>query len=264
MVRSKRIQKGLAPDLEKNEINGAVHWRSNRKVMVNRRRKTSRDAKFTLKVTNMPRQAIQVHATSIQVPYLLHFTRATNLPSIMAHGLYPVGRVHEIGAIPSVNDQLRLDGHRNGTSVSIAFPNSQMFYKYRKECQGVDWAVLVLFPSVLWTKDCAFCCHNAADTRISRQPLAALKTPQAFVGMFDEIVGIMSREEQKLKACDPTDVQAEVLVFDVIEPQYIFGAIFETAAVRDAYVGYFGERKVYLHANNKGIFASRGYARKYQ
>ncbi|OOG49142.1 DarT ssDNA thymidine ADP-ribosyltransferase family protein [Rhodanobacter sp. C01] len=212
----------------------------------------------------MPRQAIQVHATAFQVPYLLHFTRAVNLPSIMARGLYPIERVNEIGAAPSINDQLRLDGHKDGTSISIAFPNSQMFYKYRSECQGVDWTVLVLLPEVLWTKDCAFCCHNAADARISRQPLAVLKTPQAFAGMFDEIVGLTSREEQKLQVCDPTDVQAEVLVFDVIEPRYIVGAIFETAIARDAYAGYLGERKTYLHANNKGMFASRGYARKYR
>lgn len=212
----------------------------------------------------MARQAIQAHATAVQVPYLLHFTRATNLPSIMAHGLYPISRAHEISAVPDINDQLRLDGHRNGTSVSIAFPNSQMFFKYRKDCEGVDWAVLVLHPAALWTKDCAFCRHNAADARISGLPLAVLKTPQAFNGMFDEIEGHTSREEQKLKAFDPTDVQAEVLVFDVIEPQYIRGAVFEKTAVRDAYAAHLGECKSYLHANNKGMFASRGYVRKYQ
>lgn len=212
----------------------------------------------------MPRQAIQVHATAIEVPYLLHFTRVTNLPSIMAHGLYPIARAHEIGVAPDVNDQLRLDGYRNGTSVSIAFPNSQMFYKYRKDCEGVDWAVLVLHRSVLWTKDCAFCRHNAADARISGLPLAVLKTPQAFSGMFDEIEGHKSREEQKLKGFDPTDVQAEILVFDVIEPQYILGVVFEKDAVRNAYAAHLGERKSYLHANSKGVFASRGYARKYQ
>lgn len=211
----------------------------------------------------MPKQAIQGHATAIQVPYLLHFTRATNLPSIMAHGLYPISRAHEIGIIPDINDQLRLDGHLNGTSVSIAFPNCQMFYKYRKDCEGVDWVVLVLHPAALWVKDCAFCRYNAADARISGLPLAVLKTSQAFMGIFDEIEGHTSRDEQKLKAFDPTDVQAEVLVFDVIEPQYILGVVFEKAAVRDAYAIHLGEHKSYLHANNKGMFASRSYVRKY-
>ncbi len=212
----------------------------------------------------MPRQAIQSHATRLQVPYLLHFTRAVNLPMIIPHGLYPIGRVHEVGAVPAVNDHLRLDGHRNSTSVSIAFPNSQMFFKCRKDYEGVDWAILVLHPAALWTMDCAFCRHNAADARISGQPLAALKTPQAFGGMFEEIEGVLSREDQRLKPYDPTDVQAEVLVFDVIEPRYILGVIFETSAVRDAYTPHLGGRKTYLHANNKGMFASRSYARKFQ
>lgn len=100
----------------------------------------------------MPKQAIQAHATEIQIPYLLHFTRVVNLPSIMAHGLYPIGRVSEIKATPAINDQYRLDGHRNSTSVSIGFPNCQMLYKYRMADQAVDWVILVLHPSILWAK----------------------------------------------------------------------------------------------------------------
>lgn len=215
----------------------------------------------------MSKQAIQDQAEAIKVPYLLHFTRVANLPSIMAHGLYPIARAGEIGAVPNVNDYARLDGHRDGTSASIAHPNSQMFYKYRKDCQdngeAVDWVVLVLHPTALWTKDCAFCRHNAADARISGLPLAGLRTPQAFSEMFHEIEGHSSREEQKLKDFDPTDVQAEVLVFDVIEPQYIVGVVYEKAAVRDEYAVHLGTRKSYVHANNKGMFASRGYVRKY-
>lgn len=212
----------------------------------------------------MPRQAIQTYVKAIEVPYLLHFTRAINLPSIMAYGLYPISRAHEIGANPQINDQYRWDGRRNSTSVSIAFPNSQMLWKYKKENEGVDWAILVMPPSILWTKDCAFCRHNAADGRISNQPLPSLMTSQALIGMFDVIDGVPSREEQKLKPFDPTDVQAEVLVFNVIEPQELIGVIFETAAARDTYIAYLSNRKTYLHANNKGMFASRGYARKYQ
>ena len=145
----------------------------------------------------MPRQAIQAHATAIQVPYLLHFTRAVNLPTIMAHGLYPIGRAHEVGAAPAINDQYRFDGHRNSTSVSIGFPNCQMLYKYRMADAAVDWSILVLHPSILWAKNCAFCRHNAADGRISGQLLANLMTPQAFQGMYEEIEGLTTREEQK-------------------------------------------------------------------
>lgn len=209
----------------------------------------------------MPKQAIQAHAEDVQVPYLLHFTRVTNLPSIMAHGLYPIGSVREIGATPAINDQYRFDGHRNSTSVSIGFPNCQMLYKYRMADAAVDWAILILYPTILWAKNCAFCRHNAADARISGQPLPHLMMPQAFMSMYEESEGLLSRGEQKLKPFDPTDVQAEVLVFDVIEPQYVAGVIFEKATVRDAFLPHLGERKTYIHANNKGLFANRKYAR---
>ena len=86
-------------------------------------------------------------------------------------------------------------------------------------------------------------------------------TPESLLGMFDEIEGEVSRAEQRLKISDPTDVQAEVLVFDVIEPQYILGVIYEKALVRDAHAHLLGERKAYVHANNKGMFASRKYDR---
>lgn len=209
----------------------------------------------------MPRQAIQAHSTARSIPYLLHFTRAANLPTILQHGLYPVSRTQEIGLAPQINDTLRLDGHRDSSSVSIGFPNSQMLYKYRMVDSAVDWVVLVLRPSILWTLDCAFCKHNAADARISNRPLQELMAPDALLGMFEDIEGCLSREEQKLKVSDPTDVQAEVLVFGVIEPQYIAGVIYEKNLVRDAHSHLLGDRKAYVHADNKGMFASRKYDR---
>ncbi|RYD76884.1 MAG: DUF4433 domain-containing protein [Verrucomicrobiaceae bacterium] len=209
----------------------------------------------------MSRQAIQAHANAINLPWLLHFTRIVNLPSIMQHGLYPASRVAEIGVTPQINDELRLDGHLGGTSLSIAFPNYRMFWKYRQQNEGVEWVVLAVHPSVLWLKDCAFCRHNAADARISCQPINQLKTPAAFTGMFEEIEGLKSRHEQRLKPFDPTDEQAEVLVFDVIEPSLIRGAAFEKAATRDAYQDNLGSRQILVNGKRNGYFATRWHMR---
>ncbi len=209
----------------------------------------------------MSRQAIQASCTALKIPYLVHFTRTINLPSILQHGLYPVGRAYEVGALPQINDQHRLDGHRDSSSLSIGFPNCQMLYKYRKENEAVDWVILLLQPSILWTHDCAFCKHNAADGRISSRPIQELKSQGAFLGMFEEIEGCTIRAEQKLKASDPTDVQAEVLVFGVIEPQLIGGVIFQKESTRAAHAHLLGSRRSNIHPNSKGLFASRKYAR---
>ena len=178
--------------------------------------------------------------------------------------MYPVARACEIGVQPEINDELRLDGHLDGTSVSIGFPNNQMFWKCRKDNEDVAWVVLGLDPSILWKKECAFCRHNAADNAISCIALDELKTFEAFEGMYEEIDGLESRAEQKLKAYDPTDVQAEILVFDVIEPEYILGGAFETVAVKNTYTPLLGNRKVIVKGPCKGYFASRSYVRKYR
>ena len=200
-------------------------------------------------------------AGQVGVPFLIHFTRVENLPSIMQHGLYPVARACEVGIEPQRNDLHRLDGHLGATSLSIAFPNYRMFYKHRVENPGTEWVVLGIDPAVLWEKDCAFCRHNAADARISGQALQALKTAASFTSLFDEIDGMQTRAEQQLKSFDPTDGQAEILVFDVIEPALIGGAVFGTAAMRDHYGPLMGNRQIMVHGPKGGYFASRSYVR---
>jgi len=136
-----------------------------------------------------------------------------------------------------------------------------MFYKYRNENKCVEWVVLGIHPAVLWTKNCAFCRHNAADGRISTQPVHSLQTIGAFAGMFDEIEGMTTRAEQRLKPYDPTDGQAEILVFDLIEPQLIIGVVFGSEAMRNQHQPLTGERQALVQGTTKGYFAARSYVR---
>jgi len=210
----------------------------------------------------MERDDVRQHAQSLEIPYLVHFTRLDNLDSILQHGLLSVADIDLCGIQAVRNDSLRLDGRPAGISLSVAFPNSQMFYRYRMSLAGSEWAVLVIGPQVLWQKRCAYCRHNAADLRISNAPLDYLESYHGFTSLFEEIPGVTARTEQRLRPCDPTDVQAEVLVFESIRPEEIGAVVFESASARDRFAPILGGRSVYVHPSNKGLFASRSYVRR--
>lgn len=208
----------------------------------------------------MSRQGIKDYADQAQVPFLVHFTQAPNLPSIFQHGIVPRVRCGELRVQPIVNDAHRLDGRLTANCTSIGFPNSPMFYKFRRANQNSEWAVLLLDRSILWEKQCAFCRHNAADNRISARPLQDLMTPAALVGMYEEIEGFESRVNQQLMSYDPTDVQAEVLVFDVIEPALIQAIAFDNQRVKAQYEHLAAGKHVRIYGSNRGPFAGRSSA----
>lgn len=211
----------------------------------------------------MTREAIQQQASALQIPYLVHFTQSANLHSILEHGLYPRASVARINPTAIVNDPLRLDGRPEATSLSIAFPNFRMFYRYRMQTVGSDWVVLIINPQVLWQVDCAFCKHNAADARIAQTPLAELQTLDAFNSMYLNIEGIDSRDTQRLRPYDPTDAQAEVLAFEVIPPQQIYAVVFQSRETQSRFDPLPNGRTSTLHSGSQGFFASRTFCRTY-
>ncbi|NMZ47049.1 DarT ssDNA thymidine ADP-ribosyltransferase family protein [Pseudomonas oryzihabitans] len=211
----------------------------------------------------MLKKDVQNYAETLQVPFLVHFTRAQNLDRIMRHGLCPSSELKRLGIVPDCNDELKLDGRGGGISTSIAFPNCKMFYKYRESCPGTDWAVIVLKNSILWSKDCAFFRHNAADALMSRLDIDDLKSLSAFEKMYESVDWLDSRDDQCLLPYDPTDVQAEVMFFETIGPELILGAAFESFPVMKKYEHLFAGKKVRVDGVKKKFFASRGYVRKY-
>lgn len=206
---------------------------------------------------------IRDFAGSKGIPLLVHFTKAENIASIMQHGILPVSVTLEKGIAALTNDMHRLDYQRDATCVSIAFPNHRMFFKYRQAGEGADWTVLAIRPDVLWQKPCAFCQRNAADALVTAIPIQERMTLAAFSGMYEEIEGERSREEQKLKQFDPTHDQAEVLVFGIIEPELIIGAAFNSEAAKAEYGPLLGGRQVIKLPKNGKFFGSRSYSREY-
>ena len=197
-----------------------------------------------------------------KIPCLVHFTNINNLVSILDNGLYPVSELSSLECGCFKNDEYRFDGHSDSVSLSVAFPNCQMFYRIVNNCDD-KYCFIALSPRLILNYECAYCRQNAADGTISCQSLDELKKSESFSGMFDEIEGFRSREDQKLKACDPTDVQAEILVFGKISPSYIFGVVFPDNESKDEYINVLSDKKAYVHSANQGFYGTRTYSREY-
>ncbi len=164
---------------------------------------------------------------------LTHFTRAENLRSIVADGLLSVADMERKKQIFLRNDAQRLDGHFDAISLSVSFPNYRMLFKYRQEQSTSDWVVLLLDPALLDTVDCKFCALNASDHRIRSRSRADLAGPDAFSAMFATRDG--QYRNDSLRDCDPTDPQAEALVFGHIAPRFIKRVVFQNLFARDCY-----------------------------
>lgn len=169
------------------------------------------------------------------VRFLLHFTQASNLSSILQHGILPITDLDSRNMGYGRNDAHRFDGCHNASCFSIEMPNYRMFYKYRIENPQLDWVVLGIKKDVLWEKDCAFCVENAASNSITQTSIESRKGVKAFRRLYDEFPNKPIRKSLNLHPVYPTNPQAEVLIFGNVEPSYIFSVCFEDAFSRDKY-----------------------------
>ncbi|WP_334185202.1 DarT ssDNA thymidine ADP-ribosyltransferase family protein [Novosphingobium sp.] len=207
-------------------------------------------------------EMIRAICGSLDIASLYHFTRVENLPSIFRHGLRPVQALQSNRIPFRWNDEHRIDGHEDAICVSISHPNEKLFYRWRMNNPAQRWAVLSLDPAILWESEVAFCAHNAADRRISKQGRKTLGSAKAFGGLFVKGDAQPTRAEQGLAPYDPTDVQAEVLVFADIPPSAITGVVFSDPASLAQWHSVVGERDVIVHADRTGLFGLRSVARK--
>ena len=175
------------------------------------------------------------------IRYLMHFTQLENLDSILKNGLLPRSKLEEENIIYTFNDVDRLDAHLDSISCSISFPNYKMFYRLRKTYSDSSWIIILINTSVLWEKKCAFYHVNAARNDVRSIDPDKIGGEDALESVFNEyndwlaiadkrlhklitiICGKAKPIRENLGIPDrfPTDPQAEVLVFDEVEPKYI-------------------------------------------
>lgn len=210
----------------------------------------------------MSKKEIREYAEELGIPYLLHFTHISNLEGVMDKGLLSREKVDESEDDIHTNDEGRFDGRKNTVSLSIAHPNDRMFYKYREIDE--DWCVIALSRKVLWELDCLFFKNNAATAEMSCLKDSELSTIESFKGMYEEQAGLDSREDQCLEPYDPTDKEAEILVFDHIPLEYIGAVVLSNRLVKKKYKELLSGVQIAINSPNKGVYASRLYRRKWQ
>jgi hypothetical protein len=160
-----------------------------------------------------------------KIHWLLHFTRAKNLPNILEYGLLPLSDLKEKNICVKVNDKYRYDCCEDAICLSVEFPNYKMFYSLRQENTSVDWVVLLLDAKLICDLSCAFCHNNAGSAEVYSIPLSERKGVNAFEKMFDEIPNRPTRKTLEIEDSYPTNPQAEILVFSKVESSY-FNSIF--------------------------------------
>ncbi len=172
---------------------------------------------------NWRARQIQQICEEKEITTLCHFTRIENLPSILQDGLLSRSALEADRRNFLFNDPDRADNNTDAVCLSISFPNYKMFYKLRKDWEGVEyaqWVVLLLDAKVLWEFECAFCKENAASRRVNNVPLENRKRPEALKDLFEDFYGIR-HQDLSIPQNYPTHPQAEVLVFNPIPVQYI-------------------------------------------
>jgi len=156
---------------------------------------------------------------------LIHVTRKKNLKSIYEHGILPIKKLDEKKIEYVFNDNKRLDGWVNASSISVTKLNPYLIQSFneRHNLKDSDWFEIHIKPSILTEKECIFCDTNAASTtfnpyRNDTELLKRLKSSLAFEGMFKNKIYQTRRSIPRIgqKTNETTCNQAEICIVDKI------------------------------------------------
>ena len=176
---------------------------------------------WTYAIDNIKKN-ILLHEKGIE--YLTHFTSIENLKSILKHGFLSRAELENKKIKYLYFDHDRYDQKLNALSFSISFPNSAMFYSYRNRYPDNTWCLILLNSSIMYLKECAFYPTNASSNLFRLTDVSQYMNYEALNALFADTItnsqGIL-RRSSLLKDQDTTDVQAEVMVFENIQPEYI-------------------------------------------
>lgn len=173
---------------------------------------------------------IEQYAKLRGISELVHFTRLANLPSILQSGLIPRAKLErDLSIAVDINDELRIDGRRDCSCLSITRINTYVFYTFsHHRARDADWCIIHFDSSIIWKLYSIFCATNAATTGAVAEAEKNGWTVAGLQALFQDPV-VTNRGEVARSALAagglPSNVtsnpQAEVLVRETIEPSFI-------------------------------------------
>jgi len=163
---------------------------------------------------------------------LIHFTKTKNLPFILGndpHGSNGIVANNFISDKPLLEkiDEKRWDGKEDYICTSVQYPNPYYFKNAQDRDITLfkDWVIIEISPSII-NESSLFCPFNAAKEKGKHIKQGI----EAFKSIFNDQVTIQNRYKRyrnlMMPVNQPTDMQAEVMIYKEISQKYITGLIF--------------------------------------
>lgn len=173
----------------------------------------SNQSKFQIKYIICPNFAELCKKRNIK--YLYHFSAIENVDSIMKYGILSVNKLKNNNIKYDFNDNERYDKRYNCISCSVEFPNGILLNNFKNKFNK-KYVIFRINIDVLNYKYALCCPTNAATCKGD------------YIVGIDKFVKLYEGERFDLPNSFPTSEQAEILIFNNIEPKYIEQIIFET------------------------------------
>lgn len=158
---------------------------------------------------------------------LCHFTKSKNFLNIINDSkyIYSVQQMSE--NMKDINDEHRYDHKLDHISCSIQYPNEYYLQTIKdKDILFKEWVVLLLKPEIILKEQTLFSPVNAA----TKNGKLIYPSSQGLQALFqNEVVSKYRCERTLFQPLNvPTDLQAEVLIYQCIESSYIYGLLVPT------------------------------------
>lgn len=181
---------------------------------------------------------VQAVVKNRHINRLCHFTKSKNLPFILGEGIDSDNGILANNFISDTSflnktDENRFDNHEDFICTSIQYPNCYYFSTVVKKNQTEifnEWTILGISPEII-DDSTKFCAVNAA-TKGGRM---IGNGAEAFEEVFSKRVEGKRTflRNQNYPDNVPTNVQAEVLIYNKIPKENITSLIFPTEAIAE-------------------------------